>query len=198
MTITTSTGPPTRRWAGLLLAALAAVLAFVMPAGTASASGPPAAQTRVGAITPAVTTVVGVHECITAGQRPVWGPSQLRLALGHCVASEEVPRVVNLGGEGEIAGAINQQIPAALNAGWGASRSAVAGKSLAELRAMGDSYVVAENTALPFANGSIDRVVTNSVPIDVNTVMGPGVQSSEIWRILKSGGDWLHNGQVMP
>jgi ubiquinone/menaquinone biosynthesis C-methylase UbiE len=91
-----------------------------------------------------------------------------------------------------------QQIPAALDAGWGASRSAVAGKSLAELRAMGDSYVVAENTALPFANASIDRVLTNSVPIDVNTFIGPGVQSSEIWRILKPGGDWLHNGEVMP
>ena len=80
--------------------------------------------------------------------------------------------VVNLGGEGEVAGAINQQPANALADGWGTSRTAVAGKSLSELRAAGDSYVVADNTALPFADGSIDQVITNSVPIDTMTPMG--------------------------
>jgi hypothetical protein len=122
---------------------------------------------------------------------PVGGP-----AAGG--AGSGIPRVVNLGGEGEVPGAINQQIAAALRPGWGASRTEVAGKSLAELRQMGDAYIVSENTALPFANASIDRVITNSVPIDVDTIFGAGVQSSEIWRILKPQGEWIHNGGVMP
>jgi ubiquinone/menaquinone biosynthesis C-methylase UbiE len=63
---------------------------------------------------------------------------------------------------------------------------------------MGDPYVVADNTALPFADESVDQVVTNSVPIDVDTPMGPGIQSNEVWRILKPGGQWLHNGIQVP
>ena len=65
---------------------------MLLPAGTASASGLPAAQTRVGAIHPTVSTIVGVAEHIAAGQRRVRAPSQLRLVSGHCVAAEaEVP-----------------------------------------------------------------------------------------------------------
>ena len=88
MTTTTRTSSLRARWAGLLLAALVAVLAMVLPAGTASASGVPAAQTRVGAIHPTVSTVVGVAEHIAAGQRRSRAPSQLRLVSGHCVAAE--------------------------------------------------------------------------------------------------------------
>jgi hypothetical protein len=102
--------------------------------------------------------------------------------------------VVNLGGEGEVPGAINQQPASALEPEWGASRTEVAGKSLTELQALGEQYVVADNSALPFAATSIDQVITNSVPIDIDTPMGPGIQSSEIWRILKSGGTWIDNG----
>jgi hypothetical protein len=111
--------------------------------------------------------------------------------------AEAEPTVVNLGGEGEVPGAINQQPPNALSQSWGASRTEVAGKSLAELRALGEQYVISENTALPFGSASVDQVLTNSVPIDTNTPMGPGVQSSEIWRILKTGGTWLNNGEVV-
>jgi len=62
---------------------------MLLPAGTASASGLPAAQTRVGAIGPTVTTVVGVAERIAAGQRRVRAPSQLQFVSGHCVAAED-------------------------------------------------------------------------------------------------------------
>ncbi len=76
------------RWRVLLLAALAALAALLLPAATASAATPSAAETRVGAIGPAVTTIVGIHECITAGQRPVRGLSQPQIALSNCVAAE--------------------------------------------------------------------------------------------------------------
>jgi len=77
-----------RSWRVVLLAALAAILAVLLPAGTASASGLPAAETRVGAISPTVSHVVGVAEHIAAGQHWVRGPSQLRPVVGNCVAAE--------------------------------------------------------------------------------------------------------------
>lgn len=46
--------------------------------------------------------------------------------------------------------------------------------------------------ALP--DDSVDVVYTNSVPIDINSLLGPGVQSSEIRRILKPGGVWIRDG----
>ena len=41
-------------------------------------------------MSPATSHAVGVHQCITAGQRPVRGPSQPSLVSGHCVAAEDV------------------------------------------------------------------------------------------------------------
>ena len=120
------------------------------------------------------------------------------MGSGHLLSQEGEPTFVSLGGQGEVPGAINPQPPSSLEPEWGASRTDVAGKSLAELRAFGDSYAVSENTALPFPNASVDQVTTNSVPVDITTPMGPGVQSSEIWRIFKPGGDWLHNGEAVP
>ena len=88
MTTTTRTSSLRARWAGLLLAPLVAVLAMLLGAGTTSASGLPAAETRVGAIHPTVTVSVVVAEHIAAGQRRSRAPSQLRLLSGHCVAAE--------------------------------------------------------------------------------------------------------------
>lgn len=87
---TPATHPPaTPRWRVLLLAALTALLALLFGAGTASAAALPAAETRVGAITPAVSHVVGVAEHIAAGQHQVRAPSQSQIVVGHCVAAEE-------------------------------------------------------------------------------------------------------------
>ena len=66
-----------------------------------------------------------------------------------------------------------------------------------ELLAQGHTFVVADNQHLPFAKDSVDEVITNAVPIDQNTYLGPGVQSSEIMRILKPGGKWRNNGTVV-
>jgi ubiquinone/menaquinone biosynthesis C-methylase UbiE len=91
---------------------------------------------------------------------------------------------VNLGGEGEIPGFLNQQSPWALSPNWFATTS----RTLAELQAAGHQFVYCPNDHLVFADDSIDFVYTNSVPLDLSTHLGPGVQSSEIERILKSGG----------
>jgi hypothetical protein len=86
--VTPATHPARASWRVLLLAALTVVLALLLPAVPASAAALPAAETRVGASGPATAVVVGVHECITAGQRPVRGPSQPQIAVGNCVAAE--------------------------------------------------------------------------------------------------------------
>jgi hypothetical protein len=70
------------------LFALTAVLAVVLPSLPASAVTLPSAETRVGVVRPVTAVVVGVHECIRAGQRPVRGPSQLQVAAGSCAAAE--------------------------------------------------------------------------------------------------------------
>lgn len=55
-------------------------------------------------------------------------------------------------------------------------------------------FLIAPNNPLPFPDNSVDRVYTNSVPIDTTTWLGVGVQSSEIRRILKPGGEWIRDG----
>jgi hypothetical protein len=104
------------------------------------------------------------------------------------------PIHVNLGGEGEVPGVINQQGSWVLDPNWRSSRL---GKTLQELQADGHQFVVCHNTQLVFSTDSVDIVYTNNVPVDIQTFLGPGVQSSEIRRILKSGGKWIHNGQVV-
>ncbi len=101
--------------------------------------------------------------------------------------------VINLGGEGEIPGVINQQGPWALGPNWWASRT---GKTFHQLVADGHIFLICPNIPLPFPDDSIDLVYTESVPLDFNTPLGPGVQSSEIRRILKPGGQWIKNGNL--
>lgn len=97
---------------------------------------------------------------------------------------------VNLGGEGEVPGAINVQGPWILEPGWRSSRE---GKTLKQLQSEGHLFVVSNNLKLPFATGALDEVVTNSVPVDMTTFLGPGVQTSEVGRIIAKGGVWRHN-----
>lgn len=94
---------------------------------------------------------------------------------------------VNLGGEGEIPGVINQQGPWVLAPNWRCSRD---GRTFQEL-AKDHVFLICPNIPLPFPDNSVDVVYTNSVPIDRNSTCGLGVQSSEIKRILKSGGQWI-------
>jgi hypothetical protein len=104
------------------------------------------------------------------------------------------PFRVNLGGEGEVPGVLNQQGRwAVLDPGYGSSRG---GLTFAQLVARGDDYLIADNTRLPLPDGCCDEVLTDSVPIDMVTHKGPGVQTSEVHRIVKSGGVWTHDNQL--
>jgi hypothetical protein len=100
---------------------------------------------------------------------------------------------INLGGEGEVPGVINQQHPAALLPTWGAVRG---GYSLEGLARQGLDFLICSNEDLPIEDDSMELVITNSVPLDFQTSTGPGIQSSEIRRILRPGGGWIHDGQV--
>ncbi|HET6575160.1 MAG TPA: methyltransferase domain-containing protein [Fimbriiglobus sp.] len=103
---------------------------------------------------------------------------------------------VNLGGEGEFPGVLNQQPPWALNPGWRSTTLGNPGKTIRELEAEGHQFIIAPNDQLPFADESVDVVYTNGVPIDVLTHLGPGVQSSEIRRILNPGRIWIDDRRV--
>ena len=107
----------------------------------------------------------------------------------------EVPiaNIVNIGGEGEVAGAINLQGRWALDPAW----RSISGQTLGQLQVQGAQIVIVDNLALPFAAGSATTVITNNVPINVTTFIGPGVQSSEVWRILSVEGSWFNNGVRM-
>ncbi len=100
---------------------------------------------------------------------------------------------INLGGEGEIPGVINQQGPWALSPRWFSSQQ---GLTFPQLLNAGDAYLICPNISLPFPDETFDVVFTNSVPLDRITSLGPGVQSSEIQRILKSGGRWNKDGKL--
>jgi hypothetical protein len=79
------------------------------------------------------------------------------------------------------------------DSGWLSSQGGVPSS---ELQAQGNQFVIADNTALPFADNSISTVITNGVPIDTTTWLGPGIQSGEAERILQSGGQWIDNGVI--
>lgn len=100
---------------------------------------------------------------------------------------------INLGGEGEEPGVINQQQRSVLSASWLSSR---AGISLEQLANQGHDFLICENEHLPINDDSVSVVYTNGVPIDITTFLGPGIQSSEVYRILAPGGQWIHDGNV--
>jgi len=98
---------------------------------------------------------------------------------------------INLGGEGEEPSILNQQRRAVLDPGWRGCRK---GDTLEQLASQGHDFLICPNTALCIADDSVDLVVTNSVRIDGLVLGEPTVQSSEIRRILASGGEWVHDG----
>lgn len=84
------------RWR-LFLAALAALVVSLLGVTSASAATVPAAGTRVGASTPATQVIVGVHECITAGQRWAKAPPQAGSASANGVAAKGADEAFSAG-----------------------------------------------------------------------------------------------------
>ena len=104
------------------------------------------------------------------------------------------PTRINLGGEGEVPAVLNQQGRWVVHRGW---RSSLTGQTFQALVRAGHTFLVADNLALPLPSGAYDEVITNNTPPeDAITHLGPTVQTSEIRRILKAGGRWIHNGLV--
>lgn len=100
------------------------------------------------------------------------------------------PVRVNLGGEGEIPGVINVQGPWVLPGPWPLARDP--SRTIQGLMAQGETFVIADFLQLPFADDSVDEVITNNCPPpDTVTHLGPTVQSGEVRRILISGGRWF-------
>jgi hypothetical protein len=107
-----------------------------------------------------------------------------------------IPRpitIINLGGEGEVPGVVNQQRPTVLSAGWFSSLS---GDTLEQLALKGHDFLLCPNTRLPIHDDSVEEVITNSVPVDTVILGEPGIQSSEVTRILAPGGRWIHDGAL--
>ena len=82
-----------RWWRRFLLAAglaIAALVVGLVGAAPASAATLPDLETRVGASTPAMAYIVGVHESVSAGQRWCHAPPQAQTTAGCCVAANSV------------------------------------------------------------------------------------------------------------
>src|SRR5258707_1839073 len=100
-----------------------------------------------------------------------------------------MPFRINLGVEGEVPGVLNQQGRWVVRRGW---RSNAAGQTFSALIRAGADFLIADNVSLPLPDSSFDEVLTNNLPpVDSVTWLGPTVQTSEIRRILKSGGRWI-------
>lgn len=111
---------------------LVALFGFLAPA--ASATSLPHPQIRVAAIERSADPFVGPSQTLLPGSGRPRAPSYDQNATGSSVAAEGgAPTVLNIGGEGEVPGAINVQYEGALSPNWAASGPDVAGKSPVEL-----------------------------------------------------------------
>lgn len=104
------------------LAALAAALVTLLGAGTASAATLTTAETRVGASTPTVVHLIGVHESFSAGQHRVNASPQAKTTVATGVAAKtadnllpglpkSAPKPLGLGSTGRVApGNLTEQL----------------------------------------------------------------------------------------
>ena len=92
---------------------------------------------------------------------------------------------VNLGGVGEVAGNVINYQPGVL---FGSSDLAFS-NAVQIASESGQSVVLGEGGALPFATGSVNTVIVNNVPIGTfQTMGGAALDPAEIFRILAQGG----------
>jgi hypothetical protein len=93
---------PARRRLVFLSAAIAAVLAVLLPVTAAPAAAVPAAGNRVGAHQPGMTLTVGLSQTVSPGQGRCRVLLQPGIPAGACVAAEDsgadIPSVIYRGG----------------------------------------------------------------------------------------------------
>lgn len=141
--------PSKAAWWRLLLAAIAAALVGLLGAATASATTLPEVETRVGASTVATAYVVGVHECITAGQQWDNAPPQADVTAGSCVAANS--------------GADGVSLTLKYKDGWSAAQRAAADAKVAALN-NADNLVVTRVERAGTSAGSRYRSAGGVVP----------------------------------
>ena len=100
--------------------------------------------------------------------------------------------VVNLGGEGEVPGALNQQEGPHLDRGRPLARDHA--RTFGEEIDADAPFLLCPNDALALPDGCADAVVSNGVPIGKTGLRRSGIVPSEIDRILRPGGTWTHDG----
>lgn len=180
---------------GRVFAALAAIVTVMVvgivtllavPASVSTLAG---AGNGVGVIAHSAGQRVGPHDGIRPGEGRARAPNYDRIVSASCVGAEAAPTIVNLGGEGEVAGAVTFSRQGSGEASILHSRTAqrVAVESQ-------QPVVMAEGNNLPFRTGSVDQVWTNNVPVGKGSgYFGPNFDPAEIFRILREGGSWLGN-----
>lgn len=96
---------------------------------------------------------------------------------------------LNLGGEGEVAGAgvVNVQAGS-----MGGDRGLAIRSAVDVARTTNQRVVVGTGNALPFRTGAVNQVITNNVPVDAGlTYFGQSLASHEIYRVLSPLGQWF-------
>jgi len=162
------------RWPGFFLAALVAALVTSFGVGTASAATATAAQTRVGAHTPAAQIAVGPGVGIGAGQRLGNDAPAYDFALATGVAAKAGGEIAEGGGRLFVTSGrgVTYDIPK----GW-TQRMADNGKGLVFQRggATGnaDMIRIMEPTA-KYSNGYVRVYNSYGQPVDVFGKPGPG------------------------
>jgi len=170
--VTSRWEPLSARLRLLVLTVLTVLAALLLPALHASASGLPAAETRVGAISPTVSTVVGVAEHIAAGQHLGRAPSQLRLVSGHCVAAETADGAIAIGSAPENAWSVLDRVvakkspfPGYKGGGGFANDGREGSQILPRSTSGGDAITYQEWDVNPYVKGvdrGDERIVTGS------------------------------------
>ena len=101
--------------------------------------------------------------------------------------------VVNLGGEGEVPGVLNQQDGVCVERYWHVARTR---ETFAEAVRRGLPFLICPNDALTLPDGCADAVVSSDVPIGKTGLGRSGIVKAEVIRILKPGGTWTHDKRV--
>lgn len=101
---------------------------------------------------------------------------------------------INLGGEGEVPGAINANLPYLMSPGFVAARDG--NTKLKGVKKSGP-VVICNSDQLPFADSCADEVLASGVPVNQHSYLGAGYKTSDMKRIAKPTGKIVINGELV-